>query len=612
AAREHYESIVNLAFDNVTSVYNNRFGVVISQGALADLVVCLTEFSKNMKFQKKSLQAIETLRSSVPKMLRTPECPLSQKVDVQKDAPTAEGLPKQPSRQTQEEQYWFPVLFAFHDVLMTGEDLEVRSRALNYLFEILTKYGGGFPRDFWDTLWRQLLYPIFMVLKDRKAVNQESTNHEELSVWLSTTLIQALRNMITLFTHFFDSLEYMLDRFLDLLALCICQENDTLARIGSNCLQQLILQNVKKFSPVHWEKIVGSFVDLFARTEARELFSAATASSYRRESETVNGLSDTPAPSSGDDSASISSANALRINGLSDPTSSEVSTVNGDSRSATTNTGTSDSLTLGTEHSPSPSRKPSELEDFASTGPKQQQAPVVVTAARRRYFNQIITKCVLQLLMIETVSELFNNDSVYASIPSHLLLRLMALLKKSYHFAKRFNEDRDLRTRLFREGFMKQPPNLLKQESGSASVYVLILLRMYADTSEERAASRPETEAALIPLCSDILASYISLDEETQQRNIVTWRPVVIDVLQGYTGFAPPEFSKHVATFAPLAVGLMNRDMGPDLQRAVQELWQRVCEVQLGIEKMPDMAPAIPAPTSPRATVFGRRGSKQR
>ncbi|TKA30188.1 hypothetical protein B0A50_02907 [Salinomyces thailandicus] len=613
AAREPYESIVNLAFDNVTRVYNDRFGVVISQGALSDLVVCLTEFSKNMKFQKKSLQAIETLRTSVPKMLRTPECPLSQNADVQKDAPTAEGLPKQPSRQTQEEQYWFPVLFAFHDVLMTGEDLEVRSRALNYLFEILTKYGGDFPRDFWDTLWRQLLYPIFMVLKDRKAINQEAVNHEELSVWLSTTLIQALRNMITLFTHFFDSLEYMLDRFLDLLALCICQENDTLARIGSNCLQQLILQNVKKFSPVHWEKIVGAFVDLFARTEARELFSAATANSYRRENETVNGLLETPRKVSGttpDDSSSITSgSNALKINGLPSESSAEVSTVNGDSRPATVSTERSESLSLGTEHSPSPSRKPSELEDFASTGSKQQQAPVVVTAARRRYFNQIITKCVLQLLMIETVSELFNNDSVYASIPSHLLLRLMALLKKSYHFAKRFNEDRELRTRLFREGFMKQPPNLLKQESGSASVYVLILLRMYADTTEERAASRPETEAALIPLCSDIIASYISLDEETQQRNIVTWRPVVIDVLQGYTSFADPEFAKHVETFAPLAVGLMNRDMGPELQRAVQELWQRVCEVKLGLQRIPELAPA-PAPTSPRATMSTRRSSK--
>ncbi|KAK5135689.1 hypothetical protein LTR08_004990 [Meristemomyces frigidus] len=611
AAREKYESIVNLAFDNVTQVYNDRFGVVISQGAFADLVVCLTEFSKNMKFQKKSLQAIETLRSSVPKMLRTPECPLSQRAVGEKDAPQADGLPKQPSRQTQEEQYWFPVLFAFHDVLMTGEDLEVRSRALNYLFDTLTKYGGDFPRDFWDTLWRQLLFPIFMVLKDRKAINHEAANHEELSVWLSTTLIQALRNTITLFTHFFENLEYMLDRFLDLLALCICQENDTLARIGSNCLQQLILQNVKKFSPVHWEKIVGSFVDLFARTEAKELFSATNGSSYRRESDILKSV---PETSSVDDDASsiMSSSNALKIDGLPMASSAELSSINGDGRPSILRTNTSTSLSLSDpdhEGSPTPTlAKQAELEDFASTSSKQ-QAPIVVTAARRRYFNQIITKCVLQLLMIETVSELFNNDAVYASIPSHLLLRLMALLKKSYHFAKRFNEDRDLRTRLFREGFMKQPPNLLKQESGSASVYVLILLRMYADQSDERTASRPETEAALIPLCSDIIASYISLDEETQQRNIVTWRPVVIDVLQGYTSFADAEFGKHVETFAPLAVGLMNRDMGSELQRVVQELWQRVCEVKLGIERMPDAPTAIP--TSPRATVFGsRRGSR--
>lgn len=609
AAREPYESIVNLAFDNVTQVFHDRFGVVISQGAFADLVVCLTEFSKNMKFQKKSLQAIETLKSSVPKMLRTPECPLSQKAAGAKDAPQAEGLPKQPSRQTQEEQFWFPVLFAFHDVLMTGEDLEVRSRALNYLFDTLTRYGGEFPRDFWDTLWRQLLYPIFMVLKDRKAINHEAANHEELSVWLSTTLIQALRNMITLFTHFFDSLEYMLDRFLDLLALCICQENDTLARIGSNCLQQLILQNVTKFTPANWDRIVGAFVDLFARTEAKELFSAATSASYTNESSYSNGASDAPkTPSTLDDGASIMSANALNINGISDASEEPM----GEGR-PTEGSG-SLSLSSDKERSPSPAspaspsrRKQSELEDFAA-GPAKHQAPIVVTAARRRYFNQIITKCVLQLLMIETVSELFNNDAVYASIPAHLLLRLMALLKKSYHFAKRFNEDVDLRTRLFREGFMKQPPNLLKQESGSASVYVLILLRMYADQSDERTASRPETEAALIPLCSDIVASYIRLDEETQQRNIATWRPVVIDVLEGYTSFAGPEFSKHVEIFAPLAVGLMNREMGAELQRAVQGVWQRVCEVKLGIQ-LPDVAPA--APTSPRATVFGRRGSSK-
>ncbi|EMC96611.1 hypothetical protein BAUCODRAFT_69707 [Baudoinia panamericana UAMH 10762] len=628
AAKEPYESIVNLAFDNVTQVYNERFGVVVSQGAFADLMVCLTEFSKNMRFQKKSLQAIETLRSSVPKLLRTPECPLSQHAVAaigrkSMDEPQAEGLPKQPSRQSQEEQFWFPVLFAFHDVLMTGEDLEVRSRALNYLFETLTRYGGDFPQNFWDTLWRQLLYPIFMVLKDRKAVNHEAANHEELSVWLSTTLIQALRNMISLFTHFFEGLEYMLDRFLDLLALCICQENDTLARIGSNCLQQLILQNVTKFSPVHWEKIVGAFVDLFARTEARELFSAATAGSgYRRESEAANGhvpdptVSKSPnvltGASAGDDvNGGMPASNALRINGLGE----ETPTLNGDGRPDVLSARSLSLSDQDREVSPVPSKQ-SELEDFATPTSSKQQAPVVVTAARRRYFNQIITKCVLQLLMIETVSELFNNDAVYASIPSHLLLRLMALLKKSYHFAKRFNEDRELRTRLFREGFMKQPPNLLKQESGSASVYVGILLRMYRDDTDERAASRPETEAALIPLCSDIIASYIQMDEETQQRNIVTWRPVVVDVLDGYIGFGEDEFAKNVPVFAPLAVGLMGRDMGPELQRAVQTLWRRICEVQLGIsaEKIKEVMPpprSVEAPMSPHATVVGSRKSSK-
>ncbi|TKA81980.1 hypothetical protein B0A49_00475 [Cryomyces minteri] len=624
AAREPYENIVNLAFNNVTDVYNSRFGVVISQGAFADLVVCLTEFSKNMKFQKKSLQAIETLKASVPKMLRTPECPLSIRSTVAKDAPQAGSLPKQPSRQTQEEQYWFPVLFAFHDVLMTGEDLEVRSRALNYLFDTLIKYGRDFPQDFWDTLWRQLLYPIFMVLKSKSEMSKV-LNHEELSVWLSTTMIQALRNMISLFTHFFESLEYMLDRFLDLLGLCICQENDTLARIGSNCLQQLILQNVTKFNEQHWNQIVGAFVDLFNRTEATALFSAATSSAFRKDSSTsTNGRRESMAPSTAtgdskgisdlplsqtptEDQNTYSLDNALGINGLS--SSKPTSVVTGDT--TTTTSSTSLSSTTNRSPSPRPSVAPSaELEDYRPTNSDLQQAPVVVTAARRRFFNQIITKCVLQLLMIETVNELFSNDAVYTQIPSHELLRLMALLKKSYHFAKRFNGDRDLRSRLFREGFMKQPPNLLKQESGSAAVYISILLRMYHDTGAERTASRPQTEAALIPLCVDIITSYNQLDEETQQRNIVTWRPVVVDVLEGYATFPEAEFSAHVETFAPLVVNLMGREMGVELQKAVQGLVQRVFEVKLGL---PPRVEPLPTPTSPRASVFApRRGSRGR
>lgn len=559
AARQSHESIVNLAFENVNQLYREKFGVIISQGAFTDLIVCLTEFSKNLKFQKKSLAALELLRSTIPTMLRTPECPLSTRHDPP-DAAGGESRGKSPeavarpqTKTSVEEGFWFPVLFAFHNVLMTGEDLEVRSNALEYFFDALVKYGGDFPPDFWDILWRQQLYPIFDVLRSRPEMTNV-LNHEELSVWLSTTMIQALRNMITLFTHYFDALEHMLDRFLELLALCICQDNNTISRIGSNCLQQLILRNVTKFSPEHWTKIVGAFCELFERTTARQLFH--TASSIG-----------TPAPNGLDLAGGMSSSPAEAL-----PVDEK-------------------SLKMGAADANGAVAAEDVAVDNSSITPQAealnaQEAPVVVTAARRRVFNHIISRCVLQLLMIDTVNELFSNDAVYNNIPSIELLRLMALLKRSYRFAHRFNEDKELRMRLWREGFMSQPPNLLRQESGSAATYISILFRMFADNAPERLQSRPDIEAALVPLCRDILSGYLVLEDETQHRNIEAWRPVVIDVLQGYVTFPEDAFKAQIPAFYPLAVELLTKDLSRDLRSALRVVLRRVGCVGLGIQDM--------------------------
>jgi brefeldin A-inhibited guanine nucleotide-exchange protein len=178
--------------------------------------------------------------------------------------------------------------------------------------------------------------------------------------------------------------------------------------------------------------------------------------------------------------------NSLKINGLSSPILED------DEPENRANSSENSRVALG----PQGSAPNVDLEDYR---PQQLTQQPVVTAARRRFFNKIITKCVLQLLMIETVSELFSNDAVYSEIPSNELLRLMGLLKKSFTFARRFNGDKELRMRLWREGFMKQPPNLLKQESGSAATYVSILLRMYQDDQVERRESRGAIESALIP-----------------------------------------------------------------------------------------------------------------
>lgn len=73
-------------------------------------------------------------------------------------------------------------------------------------------------------------------------------------------------------------------------------------------------------------------------------------------------------------------------------------------------------------------------------------------AERRRIFKQIIVKCVLQLLLIETTNDLLRNDEVYNTIPPDHLLRLMGVLDHSYQFARMFNEDKELRTGLWKVG----------------------------------------------------------------------------------------------------------------------------------------------------------------
>ena len=62
------------------------------------------------------------------------------------------------------------------------------------------------------------------------------TTQEDMSVWLSTTMIQALRNLIDLYTFYFEILERLLDGLLDLLCVCICQGEKLLLSLTNNVL----------------------------------------------------------------------------------------------------------------------------------------------------------------------------------------------------------------------------------------------------------------------------------------------------------------------------------------------------------------------------------------
>jgi brefeldin A-inhibited guanine nucleotide-exchange protein len=50
------------------------------------------------------------------------------------------------------------------------------------------------------------------------------------------------------------------------------------------------------------------------------------------------------------------------------------------------------------------------------------------------------------------MNDLLRNERVYATIPPEQLLRLMGVLDHSYQFARMFNEDKELRTELWKVG----------------------------------------------------------------------------------------------------------------------------------------------------------------
>lgn len=100
---------------------------------------------------------------------------------------------------------------------------------------------------------------------------------------------------------------------------------------------------------------------------------------------------------------------------------------------------------------------------------------------------------------------------------------------------------------------MKHLPNLLKQESSSASTLVHVLLRMYYDTRSEHHTARPQIAERLLPYVSPLFPSlstntedslglgvlhdYNKLRADTQGKNIVAWTPVVAEILEGFCRF---------------------------------------------------------------------------
>jgi brefeldin A-inhibited guanine nucleotide-exchange protein len=84
---------------------------------------------------------------------------------------------------------------------------------------------------------------------------------------MTTTCNHALYAIIDVFTQYFDQMSpILIDDLYVQLKWCIKQDNEQLARNGTNCLENFIISNGAKFNEQTWKKTCLYLVEIFEST----------------------------------------------------------------------------------------------------------------------------------------------------------------------------------------------------------------------------------------------------------------------------------------------------------------------------------------------------------
>jgi brefeldin A-inhibited guanine nucleotide-exchange protein len=84
---------------------------------------------------------------------------------------------------------------------------------------------------------------------------------------MTTTCNHALYAIVDVFTQYYETMnEVLIEDFYTHLKWCIKQDNEQLARSGTNCFENFIISNGVKFSQDVWKKTCLALAEIFKFT----------------------------------------------------------------------------------------------------------------------------------------------------------------------------------------------------------------------------------------------------------------------------------------------------------------------------------------------------------
>jgi len=541
AAADQDENIVELAFQTtgkiVTQDFETQFRSMVD--SFQDAIKCLSEFACNAAFPDTSMEAIRLIRKCAQFIAGHTQLFTDHQMEETGNIPDVDRIWI---------KGWFPILFELSCIVSRCK-LDVRTRGLTVLFDIVKTYGDQFEAHWWKDLF-QVLFRIFdnMKLKDNGDDNDFPDRLAIKSEWLNTTCNHALYALTDVFSQYFAVVSPLLlnDLFAQL-QWCIQQDNEQLARSGISCLENLVLSNGSKFNAESWDSLCQCLHDVFSSTTPSQLLVWKPVHGHKVDSR----------PPSVDPSLLLE--------------------IDGD---------------IGY---PPPRHHSHRL------GNSQEPAS---QAEQQKLFSVLAVKCIVQLELIqsidnivfypatskredaETLARAQNNNvhkspgamsgkgdrGMYTSLSLHHLYTLLDCLLQAHRFAKNFNSNGEQRNLLWKSGFIgNAKPNLLKQETQSLSCCLRIMFRLYFDKS--RADCWKEIEERLLPLCSEVISYFLTLSSEAHSD---AWTNVLLLLFTQLEKLDETRLRSFSGPIYPLLCQLWCVDVRPEVCSVLRNLFLKI------------------------------------
>ncbi|ETN67279.1 brefeldin a-inhibited guanine nucleotide-exchange protein [Anopheles darlingi] len=570
AAGDHDEAIVELAFLTtgkiITELYQTQFPIMID--SFQDAVKCLSEFACNARFPDTSMEAIRLVRTCALCVNDAPNL-FAEHAGMENDVSV-------PEEDRVWVRGWFPMLFSLSCVVNRCK-LDVRTRGLTVLFEIVKTHGDAYRANW----WRDLFNVLFRIFDNMKLPEHQTEKAE----WMTTTCNHALYAIIDVFTQYFDVLGPMLlaDLYCQL-HWCVQQNNEQLARSGTNCLENLVISNGLKFSEDTWGKTCQCMLDIFNSTLPKELLTwkpdplpqttPTTATAAKHE----NG--DLPRHGILKRSSSQHSMHAdHHLGATNDPNLSTGTAVSPSTTVLFSNLlikcvvqleliQTIDNIVFF----PATSRK-EDAETLAQATAELTSSSVPTSNGQ---LHHATTSYHHSLSLSSSELECQREEQgMYSYLNTPHLLQLVDCLLQSHRFAKKFNSNNDQRTVLWKagfKGFLK--PNLLKQETQSLACVLRILFKMYCD--ENRRRDWQDIEQRLIGVCTEALDYFLSLDSGPHRD---AWTSLLLLVMTRLLKMPDARFAAHIASYYVFLCDLTCVDLKPELRTVLRRVFLRISPV---------------------------------